>query len=300
MSNRVLLISATDDIAAIIQDVIKSLGHTPLLATTLEEAMAMTAASPVDLVLLDTISDRLDDQETLSMLATQLSVELTPVLALSASIVNVDELSEQMGNIRFFDFVTSPFARHDLEARISAALRTKKFQDRLRRATTLDPATSMLNRVSAEKRLTEEISRAVRYGRSLACVLAIIEPEPAEDIVQEIGRLFTENTRLSDVMCRWDRNMILMILPETGPFGAARVAENLRKHCASLSLAAAQVGSPQFMTFYGAAGFIEGDNCETLIARVSDAAAEALKSPDSPVVLARITPRSGDIRFLRI
>lgn len=292
MSSEVLLISDTDDITGVIRDVIKDMGHSPVVATTIDEAIA---AFPVDLVLLDTISERFRCPEVLGELSAQLSPSLTPVITLTASVVNVEALG-----LRCFDFVARPFARHEIEARVSAALRSKKFQDRLRMATTLDPATSMLNRASGEKRVTEEISRAVRYGRSLACTFAIFKPEPAEEIFQEIGRVFTESTRLSDVMCRWERNVILMILPETGPFGAARVAENLRKQCSSLSEAAVATGGAEFGAYFGTAGFVEGDDCDSITGRASDAASEALRSPESPVVLARITKGSGEIRFLRI
>lgn len=293
MSSQVLLISDTDDIAGVLRDVLKDMGHVPIVASTIDEAIA---AIPVDLVLLDTISDRFQDPEALEVLSAQLAPGLAPVIALTSSVVNVDELE----GLRYFDFVARPFARHEVEARVSAALRTKTFQDRLRRATTLDPATSMLNRASGERRVAEEISRAVRYGRSLACTIARIEPEPAEEVFREIGGIFTESTRLSDVMCRWDRNLILMILPETGPFGAARVAENLRKQCASLSSAAGNTGASEFSAFFGTAGYIEGDDCHSLIGRASSAAEDALSSPESPVVLARITRGSNEIRYLRI
>lgn len=292
MSSQVLLISDTDDITGVIRDVIKDMGHSPVVATTIDEAVA---AIPVEVVLLDTISERFQDPEVIDELAAQLSPGLIPVIALTASVVNVEELG-----LRVFDFVARPFARHEIEARVSAALRAKKFQDRLRKATTLDPATSMLNRASGENRVAEEISRAVRYGRSLACTCARFEPEPAEEMIQEVGRIFTESTRLSDVMCRWERNVILMILPETGPFGAARVAENLRKQCSALSTAAMATGGAEFASFFGTAGFIEGDDCGSLIGRASDAATDALRSPESPVVLARVSKGSDEIRFLRI
>lgn len=292
MSSEVLLISDSDDITGVIRDVIKDMGHSPVVATTVDEAVA---AIPVDVVLLDTISERFQDREVFDELSAQLTPGLIPVIALTASVVNVETIGP-----RFFDFVARPFARHEVEARVSAALRAKKFQDRLRKATTLDPATSMLNRASGEKRVAEEISRAVRYGRSLACTCARFEPEPTEDMIQEIGRIFTESTRLSDVLCRWDRNVILMILPETGPFGAARVAENLRKQCSSLSAAAVVTGGAEFAAFFGTAGFIEGDGSDSLIGRASDAAIDALRSPESPVVLARVAKGSDEIRFLRI
>ncbi|RIK07944.1 MAG: hypothetical protein DCC49_09645 [Acidobacteria bacterium] len=292
MSSQVLLISDTDDITGVIRDVIKDMGHSPVVATTIDEAIA---AIPVEVVILDTISERFQDPDVLDELTTQLTPSLIPVIALTASVTNVGEIGP-----RYFDFIARPFARHEVEARVSAALRAKEFQDRLRKATTLDPATSMLNRVSGENRVAEEISRAVRYGRSLACTFARFEPEPSEEVIQEIGRIFTESTRLSDVMCRWERNVILMILPETGPFGAARVAENLRKQCAALSTAAAAIEGDEFMSYFGTAGFIEGDDCESLIGRASDAAADALGTPESPVVLARVAKGSDEIRFLRI
>lgn len=292
MSSQVLLISDLDDITDVIPDVIRDMGHNPVIATTVDEAIA---AIPVDVVLLDTTSGRFRDREVFEELSAQLTPDLIPLIVLTASVVNAETFGP-----RFFDFIARPFARHEIEARVSAALRAKKFQDRLRKVTTLDPGTSMLNRASGENRVAEEISRAVRYGRSLACICARFEPEPAEDMIQEIGRLFTESTRLSDVLCRWDRNAILLILPETGPFGAARVAENLRKLCASLSAAAVTTGGKEFSSFFGAAGFIDGDDSDSLVGRASAAATDALSSPDSPVVLARVIKGSTQIRFLRI
>lgn len=305
VSTRILLIAETDEILSAVPAAVEALGHRLITVSAIDDAANSILRDEPDLVLLDAVSHRFRRPEAMRMLAVNIASLHTPVIALTGD--GDQPLEADYAQITVFDYVPTPFHALDLEARIGAGLRTKRFQDQLREASTLDPATSMLNRRSGEERVAEEISRVIRYGRSLSCVIVQIETDPTEEEMQAIGEDFRANTRLSDVLCRWDRHRILVILPETGPFGAVRVAENLRRH---LKVKLPELPEPQssierdagesLTALFGASGYVEGDDQNTLVGRAEAATAEAVSDPAKPVVLARISRGSDEVRYLAV
>ncbi|MER3521592.1 MAG: hypothetical protein C4317_05105 [Acidimicrobiia bacterium] len=138
-------------------------------------------------------------------------------------------------------------------------------------------------------------------------MLARITGNPLEPEVREISRISRRHTRLSDVICRYDHDTLLFALPETGPFGAARVAQNLERLYESNKETILGAGKdlrepgdrPEIEVFFGAAGFVEGDTPESLIDRVSRALHLAIDSQESKIVIARRDP-SGTERFVYV
>lgn len=309
MNARILLIAENDEILGAIPPIVESLGHELIIVADTDAASGLIAADSLDLVLLDGLSERFLAESASDALGAGLASTHTPVIALtdrSTAAARTDEVDGD--GIRIFDYVHPPFDATDIAARIAAGIRTRRFQEDLRRAAALDPTTQMLNRSTAQARLGEEISRVIRYSRALACVLIVVEPELSEDGVIALGRIFRDKTRLSDVLCRWSKNSILMLLPETGPFGAVRVAENLRRELIRrIDEIPSNTINPngdftgdKITAFFGAAGYLEGDDAKTLLERAERAVREAQSDPRRPVVLARVSRGSDAVRFLAV
>lgn len=99
------------------------------------EALAHVAASPPDMILLDIMMPKLDGYAVCRRLKEQVSTRLVPIVLLTA-------LGEEAARIRGIeagadDFITKPFSRTELQARIRSLLRLKTFTDELEHAETM-------------------------------------------------------------------------------------------------------------------------------------------------------------------
>ena len=304
MSDEVLIVSDSPEVVEKVSSVVEASGFDTLIARSPADAAMLIRAEEPQVIVYDATSEKLAMREAVATVTLALPAWQVPVIALTLDTVTIKDLPEYF---KVFDIVPQPFSPAEISARLTAAIRTKRFQDQLQEATLVDPATSLLNRVAGEQRLKEEISRSIRYGRSLALLLARITGNPLEPEVREISRISRRHTRLSDVICRYDHDTLLFALPETGPFGAARVAQNLERLYESNKETILGAGKdlrepgdrPEIEVFFGAAGFVEGDTPESLIERVSRALDLAIYSQESKIVIARRDP-SGTERFVYV
>ena len=87
-------------------------------------------------------------------------------------------------------------------------------------------------------RLSEELERSRRYERPLAVILADLDDfksvndayghSSGDAVLRTVGEIFRRSLREVDVACRIGGEEFGLIMPETGPDGAVRVAERLR------------------------------------------------------------------------
>lgn len=304
MGDEVLIVSDSPDVLDKISSVVKASGYEALLARSPADAAMVIRAEEPQVIVYDATSEKLAIREAVATVTLALPAWQVPVIALTKDTATIKDLPDYF---KVFDIVPQPFSPVEITARLKAAIRTKRFQDQLQEAGLVDPATSLLNRVAGERRLKEEISRSIRYGRSLALLLARITGDPLEPEVHEIARISRRHTRLSDVICRYEFDTLLFALPETGPLGAARVAQNLERLYEANQEAIVAAGKelrepgerPEIEVFFGAAGFVEGDSPDSLVERVSRALELAIESETSKIVIARRDP-SGAVRFLHV
>ncbi len=304
MSDDVLIVSDSPDVLDKVSKVVQASGFDAVQARSPADAAMIIRAEEPQVIVYDATSPKLSHRDAVATLTLALPAWQVPVIALTTDAATTQDLPDYF---KVFDVVPHPFTPAEISARLKAAFRTKRFQDELQQAALLDPATSLLNRPAGEQRLKEEISRSIRYGRSLALLLAKITGDPLEPEVEEIGRIARRHTRLSDAICRYEFDSLLFALPETGPFGAARVAQNLLKLFDTNMESILEAGKelrdsgeiPTIGVAFGAAGFVEGDTPESLLERVTNALDLALESTNSKIVIARRDP-SGSVRFVYV
>lgn len=304
MGDKVLIVSDAPEVVQKVQPVIEEAGFSTAVVRTASDAAMVIRADNPEVIVYDATSSNLANRESVGTLSLAMPTWPPPVIALTPDTATPGDLPEYF---KVYDVVAHPFAPSELTARLKAAVRTKRFQDQLREAALVDPATSLLNRPAGEQRLREEISRSIRYGRALALLFMTVLGDPVEPEVQEIGRITRRHTRLSDVVCRYDFAQLMLVLPETGPFGAARVAQNLQRlvgsYSETIAECAAEVrgGAPpaELSLAFGAAGFVEGDDDASLLERALGALGLAIEAPDTNLVIARRDP-SGAVRFVKV
>ncbi len=111
---------------------LKSEGHEYITAKDGVEALEKVRTEFPDLVLMDVNMPNKDGFATLEEIRADPSIQHIPVILLTAA--RLDSMDIQSGlNLGADDYVTKPFDRHELMARIRTKLRVKEAEDGLRR-----------------------------------------------------------------------------------------------------------------------------------------------------------------------
>lgn len=123
-------------------------------------------------------------------------------------------------------------AHHQLERLIS-------LKSKMQRTTLLDEQTEVFNRDFITKKVKEEISRARRIMKPVSVLLLSLDrfqefqlaqpPTEIDKLLKSFASLFVRNSRLNDLVGRFDTDQFILILPHTDKKGAAIKAERLRR-----------------------------------------------------------------------
>lgn len=102
-----------------------------------------------------------------------------------------------------------------------------------------DPLTGIYNRRYLERRLTDEIARANRYGMPLSVLLIDIDHfkrvndiyghQVGDLVLEGLAQLIVTTLRTTDIVARYGGEEIMVIAPSTPMKTAADLAERLRK-----------------------------------------------------------------------
>jgi len=114
----------------------------------------------------------------------------------------------------------------------------QSFYDEIYRLATTDSLTSLLNKATIMRFLSEEIAGNIRNRRWVSIVLVDIDGFKSlndlfghltgDRVLQSVAALFRKNKRGRDRAGRFGGDEFLIVLPETGPKGARRLAERMR------------------------------------------------------------------------
>lgn len=123
----------------------------------------------------------------------------------------------------------------ELTEALAEADRLREVAERLARE---DSLTGLLGRRYAEERLEDAFARARRYQRPLTVVLADIDNfkrindtcshQIGDAVLKEVGRIFREGCRATDIASRFGGEEFLLALPETDGDAALALCERLR------------------------------------------------------------------------
>jgi two-component system cell cycle response regulator len=143
------------------------------------------------------------------------------------------------------DYLTKPFSRDMLLARLAAGARVVDQDARLRKSLATEAAraarddlTGLLTRRAALERISAELNRAERAGSTIAVVLADLDNfkrvndeyghEAGDEALRALGRLLRRELRDYDIAARWGGDEFLVILPGTTQGQALLAAERIR------------------------------------------------------------------------
>src|SRR6266567_677434 len=251
MNPRILVIQ-TSPRASGLADLLASSPYEVTRAATQAAALRQAFGdAPPDLVLLDV--DRADAQvlELIRLLKARSQPRFVPVLVLSAE----GALETRVAALRAGadDFLRPTLHPAETLARIAAMLRIQASQDRLQEATAAlveqsvtDHLTGLYNRRHFQERLTQELSRARRYGSPLSLLLMDLDHfkhvndrfgHQAGDVaLRQTAALVRPALRTLDLCARLGGEEFAVIMPTTDGAGALTVAERLRHAIAAAPL----------------------------------------------------------------
>jgi two-component system cell cycle response regulator len=163
------------------------------------------------------------------------------------------------------------FADTVVRAAVTAVQRAKIIESTIadnRRLETLaltDPLTKVLNRRALTERLAAEMERVRRYSSVLSLLLIDLDHFKkindtfghlaGDDVLTDVALLLQRAVRAVDVVARYGGEEFVVVLPETGPAGAAAFAERLRELIESNGFAAGRGDPINLTTSIGVASY---------------------------------------------
>jgi diguanylate cyclase (GGDEF)-like protein len=143
------------------------------------------------------------------------------------------------------DYLSKPFHRDVLLARLAAGARVVDQDARLRRSlaheterSSRDELTGLLTRRAALERMSAEMARLAREGGRISLILADVDHFKAlndecghaagDEALRLVGRLLRRELRDYDIAARWGGDEFLVALPATAEAQALAVAERIR------------------------------------------------------------------------
>ena len=129
---KILIADDMPDNVTLLSRYMKSEGYGYITASDGIETLEKTRAEMPDLVLLDVNMPKKDGFTVLTEMRADPAIEHIPVIIFTAARLNPDDVQTGL-NLGADDYITKPFDRRELFARIRAKLRTKAFEDVIRR-----------------------------------------------------------------------------------------------------------------------------------------------------------------------
>ncbi len=241
---KVLIIDDDPASVALARQWLKKDGHGIVTAADGEEGLSRAAGEEPDLILLDVHMPGMNGFQVCERLKADSRLRNIPVIFLSAA----DETREKVKGLDLgaVDYVTKPFDRFELPARVRAALRTKRLQDLLTVYSEIDSLTEVYNRRVLMERLEQEWNRTRRYSTTVAFIMCDIDHFKAvndthghptgDQVLERIATLLRKSVRSSDMVGRYGGEEFGIIMVNADRDSAASAAERYRWKIESMDL----------------------------------------------------------------
>ncbi|MBD3386238.1 diguanylate cyclase [candidate division KSB1 bacterium] len=228
-----------------------SAGYNTMVANNGEEALEKVKQDEPDLILLDVMMPKMDGFETCKKLKNSQKTRHIPVIMVTA----LNEIADKIKGIESGadEFITKPFNKMELLARVKSLLRIKFLYDelqdkvkqleqakeRLRELAVTDGLTQLHNYRYFKEYITRELRRAQRHKNDVSLIMLDIDffkhyndthgHLAGDQVLRTIASLMKKNIRDIDFAARYGGEEFTIVLSQTDKPGAGIVAEKIRK-----------------------------------------------------------------------
>ncbi len=305
-------ILVVDDVPVNIQlltTYLSSVGYNVISAQDGEDALRKLRSENPDLVLLDVMMPKMNGFQVCEQIKSDENTSFVPVIMVTA----LNELEDKIRGMEAGadDFISKPFNKLELLARVKSLLRIKFLneelkekvnqlemaKEKLRQLAITDGLTGLYNYRYFREQLQHELDRARRHDLNISLIMLDIDffkhyndthGHPAGDVVlRTIGSLLRENIRKIDVAARYGGEEFAVILVETDKASARVAAEKIRRIAETYPFLYAEHQPEGRLTVsMGVATFPEdGDDFESLVSTADKRLYKAKQSGRNRVVL---------------
>ena len=283
------LILVVDDTSKNLQLVIEILdeaGYVTTFAVNGKQALQRVPVTKPDLILLDIMMPEMNGIEVCRTLKDDENYQNIPIIFLTA-------MGEQSTLIQAFeegavDYITKPFKKYELLARVKTHLELKQTRDklfaaylRLEQLVLTDPLTGVPNRRYLLQAGEQEFSRTRRYQRPLSIMMIDIDyfrninndygHDVGDKALKLVATTIQQCLRSIDGFGRFGGEEFVVLLPETKIKDALFVAERIRQSVAQIPIELESIPR-QITVSIGVAEFINEDqSLEHLLKRADKA-----------------------------
>jgi len=264
---KILIVDDSRTIRAALEAMVKRLGHQCESAESGAQAIEHFLRERPDLILLDVTMADMDGYAVARRLRELSGTDWLPILFLSAS--DEDQDLDKAIDAGGDDYLVKPVSQVVLGAKIRAMQRIDAMHRNLARLSEeLEAANRELARVSREDGLTRlanrrrfdehlrtELLRGMRTGQAVSLALCDVDHfkgyndryghAQGDECLRQLGQVLRQSCRRpADLAARYGGEEFALILPDTPLWGAAEVAERVRRAIEERALphAASSVG----------------------------------------------------------
>ncbi|MDZ7401341.1 MAG: PleD family two-component system response regulator [candidate division KSB1 bacterium] len=229
---------------------LESVGYQVILANDGIEALQRIDEERPDLILLDVMMPKMNGFQVCRRLKSLESTRFIPIIMVTA----LNEVDDKVRGIEAGadDFISKPFNKLELLARVKSLLRIKYLHDELElkikeleiaqskliQLAITDGLTGLYNYRYFKEQLTQEITRAKRHNSHVSISMIDIDyfknyndthGHPAGDqVLKTIADLLRNNIRKIDIAARYGGEEFALILVETDKQAAGVVANKIK------------------------------------------------------------------------
>lgn len=267
----ILIVDDNPTNLAVLSQVLKSTGYKTCVAVDGEGAVAQAKAALPDLILLDVQMPGMDGFEACTQLKSDpLTADIPVIFITAATTVESKVKGLSLGAV---DYVTKPFQHEEVLARVKVhlqlrfltykvqeqAIALKKANLELHRLANLDGLTQVANRRRFDEYLDQEWRRLARDQDFLSLILCDIDyfkdyndcygHQAGDACLRQVAQAIRAGlNRPTDLVARYGGEEFAIVLSNTHPTGAFKVAETIRENIKRLQIVHARSKVESYVT----------------------------------------------------
>jgi two-component system cell cycle response regulator len=254
---RVLLIDEREASYGRIRKMLRQIADLDL-ATDPHAGFFQAAEAPYECVIVSTGFANLDPLRLCSQLRSLDRTRFLPIILIVEE--DEDERVIRALELGVNDFLVRPVDQQELIARLRTQVRRKRYNDQLRAsvAETIEMAvtdglTGLHNRRYLDSHLQTLFDRAVSRRRPLSVMITDLDRfksindthghDGGDEVLREFARRLRKNVRGIDLACRYGGEEFVVVMPDTEPHIAEKVAERIRAEIEKTPFAVGRAGA---------------------------------------------------------